>query len=200
MLQIVELLLERCSSIGVREALLLAINSGNVQMAELIQSHTTKDKRTLSHGDDDYFFSQSHEDSQFSADTTPLILAAKRNHFQLVQMLIRQGETIPTPHAYLCNCRICINKRQFDQLRLAKTRLNAYRGLSSEAFISLSSKDPILRAFELAKELRNIAEIEKYYKVRKMNLDNLLKLPHRHFRVTLINNKDKTSTRPGHVY
>ncbi|XP_046361820.2 short transient receptor potential channel 3-like [Haliotis rufescens] len=173
-LEIVELLLERCSSIGVREALLLAINSGNVQMAELIQSHTTKDKRTLSHGDDDYFFSQSHEDSQFSADTTPLILAAKRNHFQLVQMLIRQGETIPTPHAYLCNCRICINKRQFDQLRLAKTRLNAYRGLSSEAFISLSSKDPILRAFELAKELRNIAEIEKYYKTEYLSLADKL--------------------------
>ncbi|XP_067652087.1 short transient receptor potential channel 7-like [Haliotis asinina] len=169
-LEIVALLLERCSSINIREALLLAINSGNVQMAELIQSHTAKDKRTRSHGDDDYFFSQGHEESQFSSDTTPLILAAKRNHFQLVQMLIRQGETIPTPHNYHCNCRICINKRQFDQLRLAKTRLNAYRGLCSEAFISLSSSDPILRAFTLAKELRDIAEVEKYYKTEYLSL------------------------------
>ncbi|KAH9502966.1 Short transient receptor putative channel 6 [Bulinus truncatus] len=53
---------------------------------------------------------------------------------------------------------------KFDQLRLAKYRLNAYRGLASEAYISLSSKDPILTAFELAAELRRLSRVEKHFK------------------------------------
>lgn len=59
----------------------------------------------------------------------------------------------------------CRNRMKFDQLRLAKYRLNAYRGLASEAYISLSSKDPILTAFELAAELRRLSRVEKHFKV-----------------------------------
>jgi len=59
----------------------------------------------------------------------------------------------------------CVNKSKFDQLRSAKYRLNAYRGLASEAYISLSSKDPILNAFQLSKELKNLSKDEKYFKV-----------------------------------
>lgn len=55
---------------------------------------------------------------------------------------------------------------KFDQLRSAKYRLNAYRGMSSDAYISLSSKDQILTAFELSKELKGLARAEKYFKVR----------------------------------
>lgn len=54
---------------------------------------------------------------------------------------------------------------KFDQLRSAKYRLNAYRGMSSDAYISLSSKDQILTAFELSRELKSLARTEKYFKV-----------------------------------
>ena len=59
----------------------------------------------------------------------------------------------------------CVNKSKFDQLRSAKYRLNAYRGMASDAYISLSSKDPILTAFQLSKELTNLSKQEKYFKV-----------------------------------
>ena len=117
-------------------------------------------------GETDYFFNTTSEDSPFSSDITPLILAAERNQFEIVQLLLLRGETIRKPHHYYCNCQECSNKLVFDQLRLAKTRLNAYRGLASSAYISLSSNDPILTAFELARELRCVAKVEKYYKVR----------------------------------
>lgn len=55
---------------------------------------------------------------------------------------------------------------KFDQLRMANFRLNAYRGLASEAYISLSSEDPFLTAFQLAKELRTLSNEEKHFKVR----------------------------------
>ena len=54
---------------------------------------------------------------------------------------------------------------KFDQLRVASYRLNAYRGLASEAYISLSSDDPFLTAFQLAKELRKLSDVEEHFKV-----------------------------------
>jgi hypothetical protein len=45
--------------------------------------------------------------------------------------------------------------------------LNAYRGLASESYISLAAIDPILTAFELGRELRDLSGKEKYFKVTK---------------------------------
>ena len=54
---------------------------------------------------------------------------------------------------------------ELDELRYAKSRLNAYKGLASESYISLSSDDPIITSFQLAKELRLVASKEKHYRV-----------------------------------
>lgn len=70
------------------------------------------------------------------------------------------------PHKFSCGCVECRNRMKFDQLRMANFRLNAYRGLASEAYISLSSEDPFLTAFQLAKELRTLSNEEKHFKVR----------------------------------
>ena len=65
---------------------------------------------------------------------------------------------------------------KFDMLRSAKYRLNAYRGLASEAYISLSSKDPILTAFELGAELKSLSRVEKYFKVQFKNCFHFLSI------------------------
>lgn len=163
------MLLDRSNAASIHEALLQAISAGHEQIAETILKHPKyKDvkRENKRFGETDYFFNTTSEDSPFSSDITPLILAAERNQFEIVQLLLLRGETIRKPHHYYCNCQECSNKLVFDQLRLAKTRLNAYRGLASSAYISLSSNDPILTAFELARELRCVAKVEKYYKVR----------------------------------
>ena len=168
MLQVAELLLDRSSVANIHEALLQAISSGHEQIAESILKHPKYQgmkKEQKKFGETDHFFNTANEDSPFSSDITPLILAAERNQIEIVQLLLLRGETIRKPHHYYCNCQECSNKLQYDQLRLAKTRLNAYKGQSSGAYISLSSSDPILTAFELARELRAVAKVEKYYKV-----------------------------------
>lgn len=169
--QVVELLLDRCNLSTIHEALLQAISAGHEQIAETVLKHpkyqNVNKKENKRFGETDYFYTTTSEDSPFSSDITPLILAAERNQFEIVQLLLLRGETIPKPHHYYCNCQECANKLEFDQLRLAKTRLNAYKGLASGAYISLSSKDPVLTAFELARELRHVAKVEKYYKVRR---------------------------------
>ncbi len=57
-----------------------------------------------------------------------------------------------------------MNRFKFDSLRHAQSRLNAYRGLASETYISLISIDPILTAFELGGELRGLSRKEKFFK------------------------------------
>ncbi|XP_060593338.1 short transient receptor potential channel 7-like isoform X2 [Ruditapes philippinarum] len=176
-LEVVELLLDRSNLANIYEALLQAISSGHEQIAESILKHPKYQGMKKEHkhfGETDHFFNTASEDSPFSSDITPLILAAERNQFEIVQLLLLRGETIRKPHHYYCNCQECSNKLEFDQLRLAKTRLNAYRGLCSGAYISLSSKDPILTAFELAKELRGVAKVEKYYKTEYLELADQL--------------------------
>ena len=75
------------------------------------------------------------------------------------------GEVIGKPHKYNCFCDPCLRSAKRDELKFAKARLNAYKGLASEAYISLSSEDPILTSFELRKELLNVCTDEKYYTV-----------------------------------
>ena len=84
-----------------------------------------------------------------------------------MQLLLSQGDRITKPHDYHCKCKECRNRFKFDSLRHAQSRLNAYRGLASESYISLASIDPILTAFELGRELRDLSGKEKYFKVRK---------------------------------
>lgn len=127
-----------------------------------------KERKKL--GDEDHFFKTSFEESQFSPDITPLILASQKNQYEIVQLLLLRGEIIQKPHKFRCACQECTNKMKFDMLRSAKYRLNAYRGLASEAYISLSSKDPIFTAFELGAELKSLSRVEKYFKVRSSSV------------------------------
>lgn len=51
-----------------------------------------------------------------------------------------------------------------DSLRLSRSRINAYRALSSPSLICLSARDPILYAFEMSWELRRLSNIENEFK------------------------------------
>ena len=106
--------------------------------------------------------------SKFPSDLTPLILAAQHNQFSVVKKLLDYGEKINVPHHAYCVCEKCVSTlAASDELAVAKTRLFTYRGLASEAYISLTSTDPILQAFQLRQTLRKNANIEKYFKVDK---------------------------------
>lgn len=74
-----------------------------------------------------------------------------------------------------CGCDECVTSRQEDSLRHSRSRINAYRALASPSLIALSSKDPILTAFELSWELRRLSFLEHEFKVSFFyNLTSLL--------------------------
>lgn len=57
-----------------------------------------------------------------------------------------------------------VKAKNEDSLRLSRSRINAYRALASPSWICLSTKDPILYAFELSYELRRLSCIENEFK------------------------------------
>jgi transient receptor potential cation channel subfamily C protein 6 len=147
----------------------LAIYMGHTSIAELILKHPKykilNEKKFLNGDTDSFWQTPSSDDAQFSPDITPIMLASQYNRTEIVQILLLNGDRISKPHDFNCKCTECLNKFKFDSLRHAQSRLNAYRGLASESYISLASIDPILTAFELGHELGILAEKEKYFKV-----------------------------------
>ena len=69
-----------------------------------------------------------------------------------------------TPEHFRCGCEECTVSRSEDSLRHSRSRINAYRALASPSLIALSSKDPILTAFELSWELKQLAFDEYEFK------------------------------------
>lgn len=84
--------------------------------------------------------------------------------------LIKINKNIFTRRLIRCGCDECVTSRQEDSLRHSRSRINAYRALASPSLIALSSKDPILTAFELSWELRRLSFLEHEFKVRNFKL------------------------------
>ena len=67
---------------------------------------------------------------------------------------------------FRCECNACQGEnRELDRLTRAKSRLAAWKALTSEAYISLSTSDPILAAFLTSHDVSHVSRQEVQYKV-----------------------------------
>ncbi|TRY91328.1 hypothetical protein DNTS_030137, partial [Danionella cerebrum] len=171
-LEVTELLLRRDNLARVGDALLLAISKGYVRIVEALLAHPSfADGERLTRSpcelQDDDFYSYDEDGTRFSPDITPIILAAHCQKYEVVHMLLLKGARIERPHDYFCKCADCLEKQRKDSFSHSRSRINAYRGLASPAYLSLSSEDPVLTALELSNELAKLANIEKEFKDKK---------------------------------
>uniref|UniRef100_A0A8C3TVM0 Transient receptor potential cation channel subfamily C member 6 n=1 Tax=Catharus ustulatus TaxID=91951 RepID=A0A8C3TVM0_CATUS len=170
-LEITELLLKKENLARVGDALLLAISKGYVRIVEAILSHPafaegkrlalSPSQSELQHDD---FYAYDEDGTRFSHDVTPIILAAHCHEYEIVHTLLRKGARIDRPHDYFCKCSECNQKQKHDSFSHSRSRINAYKGLASPAYLSLSSEDPVMTALELSNELAVLANIEKEFK------------------------------------
>lgn len=65
---------------------------------------------------------------------------------------------------FRCGCDECITSNTQDSLRHSHSRINAYKALTSPSLIALSSRDPLLTAFELSWELRRLSTMESEFR------------------------------------
>uniref|UniRef100_A0A915IYL6 Transient receptor ion channel domain-containing protein n=1 Tax=Romanomermis culicivorax TaxID=13658 RepID=A0A915IYL6_ROMCU len=162
--EIIELLLDFNAEIG--DALLHAISEENVEAVELILSHLEKMDRFDAENQGVVI----NENSTFTPDITPIILAAHRDNYEIIKLLLDRGASISHPHDVRCDCKDCIQASSEDSLRLSRSRINAYRALASPSLICLSARDPILYAFELSWELKRLSTIENEFKTEYQEL------------------------------
>ncbi|XP_026086836.1 short transient receptor potential channel 6 [Carassius auratus] len=169
-LEVTELLLKKENLARIGDALLLAISKGYIRIVEAILGHqafadTSKlTSSPLQAETQDDFFAYDEDGTRFSHDITPIILASHCHEYEIVHILLRKGARIERPHDYFCKCNSCLYHQRHDSFSHSRSRINAYKGLASPAFLSLSSEDPVLTALELSNELAVLANVEKEFK------------------------------------
>lgn len=104
-----------------------------------------------------------HVSANYTPDITPLILAAHKNNYEILKILLDRGACLPSPHDLKCSCDECMIASQEDSLRFSLSRINAYKALASPSLISLTSTDPILTAFQLSDELKRLKMMESQF-------------------------------------
>ncbi|XP_039730692.1 short transient receptor potential channel 5 [Pteropus medius] len=168
-LEIMELLLNH--SVYVGDALLYAIRKEVVSAVELLLSYRrpSGEKQVPTLMMDTQF-------SEFTPDITPIMLAAHTNNYEIIKLLVQKRVTIPRPHQIRCNCVECVSSSEVDSLRHSRSRLNIYKALASPSLIALSSEDPILTAFRLGWELKELSKVENEFKAEYEELSQQCKL------------------------
>ncbi|TRY58497.1 hypothetical protein DNTS_004914 [Danionella cerebrum] len=155
-LDILQLLLDHgCQA---TDALLVAIDSEVVGAVDILLNHRPRRSSKPSIAK----LMQRIQNPEYSTtmDVAPVILAAHRNNYEILTMLLKQDISLPRPHAVGCECTLCNAKNKKDSLRHSRFRLDIYRCLSSPSLIMLTEEDPILRAFELSADLKELSLVE----------------------------------------
>uniref|UniRef100_A0A8C1D942 Short transient receptor potential channel 1 n=1 Tax=Cyprinus carpio carpio TaxID=630221 RepID=A0A8C1D942_CYPCA len=140
------------------DALLVAIDSEVVGAVDILLNHRPRRSSKPSIAK----LIQRIQNPEYSTtmDVAPVILAAHRNNYEILTMLLKQDISLPRPHAVGCECTLCNAKNKKDSLRHLRFRLDIYRCLASPSLIMLTEEDPILRAFKLSADLKELSLVE----------------------------------------
>jgi len=164
-LSLIELLLEK--GIKAKDALLHAISEEYVEGVEVLLEW---EEKTHKKGTPYSWENLTADTAAYTRDITPLILAAHRDHYEILKLLLDRGASLPMPHDIRCGCDECLTSTEQDSLRHSLARINAYKALASPSLIALSSKDPVRTAFELSGELSRLKSTEHEFKVEYTEL------------------------------
>ncbi|XP_066602612.1 short transient receptor potential channel 5-like [Prorops nasuta] len=112
------------------------------------------------------------DSAEFPAYATPLSVAARYGHYDLIALLKNRDHTLEKPHTPSCACEECRSLREkADPLTLDNMRLYMYEAVSNPIYICQNidiDSDPIIKAFDLSRELNKAASFDReYYNVYK---------------------------------
>ncbi|XP_075234535.1 transient receptor potential [Lycorma delicatula] len=168
-IELIRILLEQ--GIKVKDSLLHAIKEEYVEAVEVLLEW---EEKIHTPGEPYSWEAVDRSTSNFTPDITPLILAAHMNNYEILKILLDRGATLPMPHDVRCGCDECVVSSEQDSLRHSQSRINAYRALTSSSLIALSSRDPLLTAFELSWELRRLSYMETEFRAEYLEMKGLV--------------------------
>ncbi|XP_077155017.1 short transient receptor potential channel 2-like [Ranitomeya variabilis] len=159
----------------IHEALLVAVDTNQPHVVKMLLDRLDQEKglkmdiKSFSMA----FFDNSIDNSRFAPGVTPLTLACEKDLYEIVEMLMKKGHVITTPHKISCTCLECSNGRKYDLLKFSLSRINTYKGIASRAYLSIASEDAMLRAFRLSRELKRLSRKEPEFKPEYLSLEDL---------------------------
>ncbi|XP_075054471.1 short transient receptor potential channel 2-like [Mixophyes fleayi] len=159
----------------IHEALLVAVDTNQPHVVKMLLDRLDQEKgikmdiKSFSLA----FFDNSIDNSRFAPGVTPLTLACEKDLYEIVEMLMKKGHVITTPHKISCACLECSNGRKYDLLKFSLSRINTYKGIASRAYLSIASEDAMLRAFKLSRELKRLSRKEPEFKPEYLSLEDL---------------------------
>ncbi|XP_071821067.1 short transient receptor potential channel 4-like isoform X4 [Apostichopus japonicus] len=152
-----------------RSALIIAIQNGNSDIIEVLLEHkiqlgdallrAVEEQFTgavlmicehIKQKDIPEFLNCRALNGDFHPDITPIVLAAHHNNYDIIKILLEYGARIEEPEYYVFST-------ETNTLQHSLGLLNIYRALASQAYISLTSIDPINTAFEKGYLLRKLS-------------------------------------------
>ncbi|XP_033641741.1 short transient receptor potential channel 4-like [Asterias rubens] len=101
----------------------------------------------------------------FNHEVTPIILAAQKNNFNIVKVLLDAGARIPTSRT-----------TSSDNFQRSVGTLALFKGLASNSYVAMESRDPVDRAFTLCNEIRRLSENEIEYRMSYREMETNVKL------------------------
>ncbi|XP_015273055.1 PREDICTED: short transient receptor potential channel 2-like, partial [Gekko japonicus] len=159
----------------VHEALLVAVDTNQPHVVKLLLDRLDQEKslkmdiKSFSLA----IFDNSIDNSRFAPGVTPLTLACEKDLYEIVDMLMKKGHAIPSPHKVSCSCLECSNGRRYDLLKFSLSRINTYKGIASRAYLCIASEDAMLTAFKLSRELKSLSKKEPEFKPEYLALEQL---------------------------
>lgn len=109
-IELIDALVGKLSFYAVEDALLNAISQEKIHIVKLIIDHPQyirMEKIMTPRGQRAGLIGKGIERSQFSADITPLMLAAHTNNHEIIQLLLDRGLKVEMPHDRSCMCLDC---------------------------------------------------------------------------------------------
>ncbi|XP_077991749.1 short transient receptor potential channel 1-like [Glandiceps talaboti] len=126
------------------DALLRAVNL-NFEIEARVLCESLESRQLLPHG----LYCRAIN-SDFHPYVTPVVLAAQNNHYDILKLLVGEfGAQITDPSSMV--------DEDESSLEHSVGALHLYRALASEAYITLTSEDPIEFAFKMSKKMKELS-------------------------------------------
>ncbi|CAL8069370.1 unnamed protein product [Orchesella dallaii] len=107
------------------------------------------------------------DNTEYGKHITPLGMAAKSGHYEIIQVLWNRGERLPQLHMPSCDCSTC--KKETRELEKIKTRLNLLKAKCNPTYLIFlagqdGSFDPVYESLQLMETLDKCISEEPEFK------------------------------------
>ncbi|XP_065307424.1 short transient receptor potential channel 4-like [Dermacentor albipictus] len=145
------------NGVRLKDALLHAVETGDVPLTEFLVTELSKtDAQCEKRG-----YASS---ATYTADVSPIILAAQMGHWTLIHFFIKRGNVVEAPHRASCLCKTCIKAMRIEGVNVSTRNLNTYKAICNPHYMLQVSGDPLLDSFLYVQSMAETSYAEEEFR------------------------------------